>query len=168
AIKLKAKDPELYKGRAAVFERQRRFTDAVTDWEKAIALMPPGKAQQPARRDARRKVVNLLKSAGARALTDRMYQWDRAFAKKPPDIEAGYYLTEAHMRQGQYKSARTVLEKLLTLEPDNLDAMDQLVKVYKGQRVFDKAIALLEKLAAASPGDKPEYYHIQDNIRHLH
>jgi tetratricopeptide (TPR) repeat protein/HEAT repeat protein len=167
ALKLKPKDPELYKGRAAVFERQRRFTDAVTDWEKAISLLPAGKAQQVPRRDARRKVVNLLKSAGGRALTDRMDQWDRAFAKKPPDIEAGYYLTEAHMRQGQYKSARTVLEKLLTLEPNNLDAMDQLVKVYRNQRVFDKAIALLEKLAAASPGREQDYYNEIAEIKTL-
>src|SRR4029079_12424834 len=100
AIKLKAKDPELYKGRAAVFERQRRFTDAVTDWEKAIALMPPGKAQQPARRDARRKVVNLLKSAGGRALTDRMDQWDRAVANKAPALEDRHTLNPGPQHTG--------------------------------------------------------------------
>jgi tetratricopeptide (TPR) repeat protein len=167
ALKLKPKDPELYKGRASVFERQRRFTDAVTDWEKAIGLLPAGKAQQPIRRDARRKVVNLLKSAGGRHLTDRMDQWERAFSKKPPEIEAGYYLSEAHLRQGQYKSARTVLEKLLTLEPDNLDAMDQLVKVYKSQRVFDKAIALLEKLARSQPAQEQQYFNEIAEIKTL-
>src|SRR5690606_18354203 len=158
ALKLKPKDPELYKGRANVYERQRRLSSAVADWERALSLMPTGKAHRSSRRDARRQVVNLLKRTPGRALADRMDGWEKAFSGKPPDVEAGYFLSEAYLRQGQYKSARVVLEKLLTIEKDDLDAMDQLVKVYRMQRSYDKAIALLEKLAKASPGREREYY----------
>jgi tetratricopeptide (TPR) repeat protein len=158
ALKLKPKDPELYKGRASVFERQRRLAEAVVDWEKALELIPPGKAQRAPRRDMRRQIVNLLKRAGGRALGDRVDRWERSFAGKPPDVEAGYFLSEVHLRQGQYRSARVVLERLLTIEKDDLDAMDQLVKVYKSQREYDKAIALLEKLATASPGRERDYF----------
>ncbi|HKE15331.1 MAG TPA: HEAT repeat domain-containing protein [Kofleriaceae bacterium] len=158
ALKLKPKDPELFKGRAAVYERQRRLPEAVADWEKALSLLPTGKAQRATRRDVRRQIVNLLKRAGGRALSDRVDRWERAFAARPPDVEAGYFLSEVHLRQGQYRSARTVLEKLLTLAADDLDAMDQLVKVYKSQHEYDRAIALLEKLAAASPGRERDYY----------
>ena len=158
ALKLKPKDPELYKGRASVFERQRRLPEAVGDWEKALGLLPTGKAHRATRRDVRRQIVNLLKRAGGRALADRVDRWERAFAARPPDVEAGYFLSEVHLRQGQYRSARAVLEKLLTLARDDLDAMDQLVKVYKSQHEYDRAIALLEKLAAASPGRERDYY----------
>ncbi|HYU15367.1 MAG TPA: tetratricopeptide repeat protein, partial [Candidatus Acidoferrum sp.] len=158
ALKLKPKDPELYKGRASVFERQRRLPEAVGDWERALSLLPQGKAHRPTRRDLRRQIVNLLKRAGGRALADRVDKWERAFAATPPDVEAGYFLSEVHRRQGHYKAARGVLEKLLTLEQDDLDAMDQLVQVYKAQREYDRAIALLEKLAAASPGRERDYF----------
>ncbi|HWM86806.1 MAG TPA: HEAT repeat domain-containing protein [Kofleriaceae bacterium] len=158
ALKLKPKDPELYKGRASVFERQRRLPEAVGDWEKALSLLPQGKAHRATRRDVRRQIVNLLKRAGGRALADRVDRWERGFASKPPDLEAGYFLSEVHLRQGQYRSARAVLEKLLTLARDDLDAMDQLVKVYKSQHEYDRAIALLEKLAAASPGRERDYF----------
>jgi tetratricopeptide (TPR) repeat protein/HEAT repeat protein len=158
AIKLKPKETELYKGRARVFERQKRWNEAVTDWEKALSLLPTGKAHRPARRDIRREVVGLLKKAGGSALGSRIDQWEKAFAKKPPDLEAGYYLAEAHLRNVQNKSARAVLEKILAIEPDDLDATETLVKVYRGQREFDKAVALLEKLATASPGREREYY----------
>jgi tetratricopeptide (TPR) repeat protein/HEAT repeat protein len=158
ALKLKPKDPDLYKGRASVFERQRRLPEAVADWEKALSLLPQGKAHRPTRRDARRQIVNLLKRAGGRSLNDRVDRWERAFAGKPPDVEAGYFLSEVHLRQGHYKAARSVLEKLLTLATDDLDAMEQLVKVYKSQHEYDRAIALLEKLAAAQPGRERDYF----------
>ena len=158
ALKLKPKDAALYKGRANVFERQRRFSEAVADWEKALSLMPDSKAARPMRREARRQVVTLLKHAGGRLLAVRMDGWARGFSLKKPDVEAGYFLAEAHLRLGQYKSAKAVLEKLLSLQPDDLDAMEQLVKVYRSERDYDKAIALLGKLVAASPGREREYY----------
>ena len=158
AIKLKPKEAELYKGRARVFERQKKWGEAVADWERALTLLPTGKAHRPARRDIRREVVGLLKKSGGSTLGSRIDQWEKAFAKKPPDLEAGYYLAEAHLRNLQNKSARVVLEKILTLAPDDLDATETLVKVYRAQRELDKAVALLEKLAAASPGREREYF----------
>jgi cellulose synthase operon protein C len=158
AIKDDPKNPEHYKGRAGVHERRRSFDKAVEDWEKVLEFTPSKNADKPARREARRRVVNLLKRGQGNQLYRRALEWERAFAKTPPDVEAGYFLVEAHVRERQYTKARQVLERLLSIDGDDLEAMDELVKVYKRELDYDKAVALLERLATLSPARQREYY----------
>jgi tetratricopeptide (TPR) repeat protein len=159
AIKLAPADPALYRGRAAVYERQRRWIEAVSDWERVLELTDASvAANKPARQEARRRVVALLKRAGYRSLSARVALWDKAFSASPPDLDAGYLLVEAYLRDAHTGRARAILEKLLAADPQDQDAMHLLVTVYKQQRETDRAVDLLLKLAALSPGRERDYY----------
>jgi HEAT repeat protein/tetratricopeptide (TPR) repeat protein len=149
---------EVYKARAAVYERQKSIDLAIADWDKVLELAPPSKANRPRRREARRQIVNLLKRAGGRRLDNRLAAADATWKRTPPDLEAGYFLVEGYLRNGDGARARATLEKLLVLEPDDLDAMDQLVKVYENARAYPAAIALLEKMLGKAPGRERELY----------
>ncbi len=161
AIRLEPKGGEHYKGRATVYERRRSYDQAIADWETVLELTPNKDANKPARREARRRVVNLLKRARGNRLYRRVRAWELEFRKTPPNVEAGYFLVEAYLRERSYPKARRVLEKLLVIDKNDTEAMQQLVKVYKRYESDDdpdRAVALLERLAELSPTRKREYY----------
>ena len=158
SIKLKPAHPDYYKGRARVYERKRLWNQAITDWEKVMALTKRSKANKPAVREARRRIVNLLKRWGSGPLRKRTNEWRAAFYKQPPDLDAGYYLVEAYLRDHKYKDARGTLERLLSVDDKDVDSMQELVKIYRRERLYDKAVELLLRLAALSPGREREYY----------
>ena len=158
AIKLEANNPDHYKGRASVHERRRNYDLAVADWERVLALTPKTDANKPTRREARRRGVNLLKRARGNRLYRRIRSWQLAFRATPADVEAGYFLVEAHLRERRYSKARRVLERLLAIDANDLEAMQQLVKVYKREHQYDQAVALLKRLAELAPARRREYY----------
>lgn len=158
AIKLEPKSPTHHKGRAGVHERHRHYDRAVADWEKVLALTPDKEADKPARREARRRIVNLLKRSRGSQLFRRVRTWEMAFKATPPDVEAGYFLVEAYLRERSFTKAQGVLERLLEIDKNDGEAMQQLVKVYKRAADYDSAVDLLVRLADQHPGRKREYY----------
>lgn len=158
AIKLEPKNPDHYKGRARVHERRRSFQDAVNDWYKVLELTSKKSVDRPARREARRRVVGLLKRARGSLLRRHVRKWTREFGRTPADIDAGYFLVENYMRERKLDKARDTLTKLLRLDPNDIEAMQILVKVYKSTMKYDQAVALLIKLADKAPSRKREFY----------
>ncbi len=158
AIKAKPKEPDFYRGRAAIHEQQKNYDGAIKDWETALSLIPDKKINQAERREARRRVVGLLRSAGGSRLEERIRDWEKDFKKTPPDMSAADYLVEAYLRNAQYRQAKATLERVLEIIPDDVDSMDQLVKVYRSEHEYDKAIALLLKLAEISPARQRDVY----------
>ncbi len=162
AIELDGKNPEFYKGRAAVYESSSRrgYEDARRDWAKVLELIGNKPTDRAARRDARKHYVALLLRLPGAASTQRD-TWTKDFTDKS-DVEAGYFLVElyAHGAQGQQKlgEPQHTLEKLVTLVPDDQDAIMDLVKVYRGGHQYKEAVALLLKLAALSPTRERDVY----------
>ena len=68
----------------------------------------------------------------------------------PEDIGVLTNLGRLSLKTGQFDKAVQRLEKVLTLEPDNVDATCMLASVYQELRQQDKAAALQEKCAALS------------------
>lgn len=158
AIKLDPDNPELYKGRAQILERQRAFAEAMADWEKALSLwIKP--SDRSARREVRTRIVNLLPrwDSGGHKDEYRM-RWERGFTKTPPDLEAGYFLVAYYGRFGQQGQPRETLERLLKLAPDDQETLLDLVKAYRAERAYDKAVALLLALAEKDPARQREAY----------
>lgn len=155
AIKLKPKRAETYKGRAGVYARKKQYDKGVADWDKVLELTGKKAVDRPARREARRAIVNLLKRSNG--LNGRINTWRTAFYGDKPDIEIGFFLVEAYSRQSKWPEARKTLERILELEPEDIEAMTELVKVYKRSFEYDEAIALLEKLMKLQPGREREY-----------
>jgi cellulose synthase operon protein C len=158
AIALDGQNPQLFRGRARVMERLKHYNDAVNDWQSALTLTGTKPSDRPARREARRRIVAVRYRQGRGRLSHEMRTWEQLFAAKPPDIEAGYFLVEAFLKRAQPTRAREILEDILGKAPDDREAMEELVKVYSAERLYEQAIALLERLAKLSPGREREYY----------
>jgi cellulose synthase operon protein C len=158
AIQTQPDNPVHYKGRADVHERRRDFLSAVEDWKKVLALVPPTDANKPERREARRRVVSLLRRGPHSALTKARTEWQRAFSAQPPDLEAGYLLVEAHLREHRYANAHTALERILQLDPNDVEAIELLAKVAESELKYDEAVEHLERLAELSPARRRDTY----------
>ncbi|MCA9676893.1 MAG: tetratricopeptide repeat protein, partial [Myxococcales bacterium] len=157
ALKMDGKDPEIYKGRAAIYESMRSYAEAMADWEKLMSLLGDKPQDRTARREARRHIVSLLTRWGAKEAEYRN-KWVRDFKKTPPDLEAGYFLVEYFDRRPQSGEPRGTLEKLRKLAPQDQDVISDLVKAYRATREFDKAVALLLELEQLAPHRKREIY----------
>jgi cellulose synthase operon protein C len=158
AIKLDDKNPEFYKGRAQVFEGQKNFADAITDWERVLQLLGTKPTDRMARREARRKLVGIITRWNAK---EQQYKkrWIDAFASGQ-DIEAGYFLADYYTRQGRGEKGQPekVLLELHKKVPDDQDLVLELVKAYRNTRRFDEAIALLLELAKQVPSREREVF----------
>ncbi len=160
AIKLAPQNPELYKGRAQIHERQKQFDEAVADWEQALTLWTKP-SDRSARREARRRIVAVLQrwdsGRKAREYVDR---WQLAFRKTPPDLEAGYFLVAhyEHPTRAVKGEPRATLERLHQLAPDDQDTIQDLVKAYTAAQMWDQAVDKLKILAVIAPAREREVY----------
>jgi cellulose synthase operon protein C len=158
AIKLDDKNPDYYKGRATLFESQKKWGEALKDWEAALALIGKKPSDRLARRDATRHIVQILGRQGGMRENEARTRWTTAFSRTPPDPEAGYFLVEYYARKHQDKELRGTLEKLLRLVPDDYELLNDLVKVYRKLRKYDEAVALLLELAKKQPSQERQVY----------
>ncbi len=158
AVQMAPKNPDFRKGRARVYERLRLWQPAIDDWNAVLALTANDKTQKPLRAEARRYIVGVYARWGRTQLSNQMRNWRTAFAADPPDVDAGRLLVEAHLKQHNDHQAAEVLKKLITIDGSDTDAMQELVKVYRRQRKFDDAVALLLDLVKLSPGREREFY----------
>ena len=155
AIKLEPKRAETFKGRAGVYARKKLYDKGVVDWETVLKLTGDTAVDRPARREARRAIVGLLKTSNG--LAARIATWRTAFFGEAPEVEMGFYLVEAYSRQRQWLEARQVLERILVLAPDDTEAMTELVTVYENNLEYDDAIKLVKKLIELQPNREREY-----------
>jgi tetratricopeptide (TPR) repeat protein len=159
AIKLDDKNPEFYKGRATLFESQKKYDLALKDWETALGLIGRKASDRLARRDATRHLVQILSRSGQQSAQNRyLTAWTTSFGKTPPDADAGYFLVEYYTRRNLDKELRQTLEKLITLVPDDNELVLDLVKVYRKLRKYDEAVALLLELAKKQPSQERQVY----------
>lgn len=155
AIKLDAKNPDLYKGRAGVHAGQKRYREAIEDWKKVLALLGAKPGDRMARRDARRQMVQLITRWGVPELTYRR-EWHARF--DAGDAEAGYFLVEYYGRRPQKGEPVGTLERLRKQVPDDQELVLDLVKHYRLARRYDQAVALLLELARAAPSRERDVY----------
>jgi cellulose synthase operon protein C len=157
AIKLEPKNPDLYKGRAAIYEGQKQWAEALADWESAMSLLGDKPTDRVARREGRRHIVQLLTRWGGKEAEYRT-RWQVAFKASPPDVEAGFFLVEYYERRPTAGEPKQTLEKLRTLVPKDEEVIGDLVKAYRSAHDYDKAIKLLLELEQLAPHRKREIY----------
>ncbi|MEZ4360007.1 MAG: HEAT repeat domain-containing protein [Kofleriaceae bacterium] len=160
AIKLEPKNPELFRGRAAVYESQKQYNDALADWEEVLRLIDP--KDRVARRDARRRLVQVLVRTQGRELAYRS-RWLAAFGKR--DVEAGYFLIEYYAKRPYSSEPLRTLLAMRALVPDDQEILFDLVKVYRGQRDYDRAVAALLEVAKLAPHREAEVFNTIAEIK---
>lgn len=162
AIKLDDKNAEYFRGRANVLESQKRWQDAVTDWEKVVSLIGTKATDRLARREARTRLVKAIVKGSVRPETYRD-TWERAF--KAGDNEAGYYLVTFYGLKAKANEPTTTLVALHKRVPEDHDITLELVKVHKDNRKYADAVELLVALAKAAPSREREVYQMISEIK---
>jgi tetratricopeptide (TPR) repeat protein/HEAT repeat protein len=158
AISMEPKNADLYRGRSQVYEREHKWQEAVNDLFEAIKLTEDTKANKQARRETRKRVVQLLQRWGSGQLAKYKTGWKAEFAKSPPVMDAGWYLVEAAARELQPREAELVLVKMEQLHKDDADVVADLARVLREQRKFDESVKKYERLLELQPGREREIY----------
>ncbi|HEY3354251.1 MAG TPA: HEAT repeat domain-containing protein [Polyangia bacterium] len=155
ALKLAPTDPELHRGLALVFERQRRTDQAVVAWELVLqhATKP---IHQALKREARAKVVSLLHRSGR--LGRRLEEQRWRLMRDPNDADAAYFLVDAYLALGRPEEAEGMLDHLLRRDPKDQGALGARIKVYRARRRHALAIEDLKRLAELAPQRARECY----------
>jgi HEAT repeat protein/cytochrome c-type biogenesis protein CcmH/NrfG len=173
ALRLAPDDVEHARGLATVLERpldgetpqQRaaRDTEAIEVWQRVIAM---DGVERAARREARRRVVAIY--GRRRLLQAQLGVWTAAFAATPPDLEAGRYLSEAHLqrRPRDLPAARATLARLIELAPGDVESLIALERVHVVEGDRAAAITVLRRLVEADARRAPHY--LQQMAEHAH
>ncbi|MEZ4325939.1 MAG: HEAT repeat domain-containing protein [Polyangiales bacterium] len=173
ALRLAPTDVDNARGLATVLERplegessqQRaaRDMEAIEVWQRVIGL---DGVERAARREARRRVVAIY--ARRRLLPAQLTAWGAAFEANPPDLEAGRYLSEAHLqrRPRDLPAARATLARLIELAPGDVESLIALERVHVVEGDRAAAISVLRRLVEADARRAPRY--LQQMAEHAH
>ncbi len=148
AVHLSGDTLEYVRGLANVLERLRNDDEAVTMWRRVLALAGKDRA---AKREARQRIVAIW--SRAHQLAQHINELARAFGATPPDVEAGRFLAEAYRRLGPDHAAEAerVLERVIALEPGDVESLLALERAHTAHGDLAGAIAVLHKLVEADP-----------------
>jgi len=143
-------------------DRRRRDEEAATWWQKVLDLTD----DRPSRREARRRIVGIW--ARRRELDSKRQQWRREFVGDPPNVESGRFLAEAYLHAHPSDPARAeeVLQRIVGLEPGDVESLLALERVQTTRGDLEAAIATLRKLAEADSRRAPRY--LQRMAEHAH
>jgi hypothetical protein len=158
AIDREPKTPELWRARGAVYEAGGRWSAAVHDTDKAVALL--GAAPRDVGHAARYQLIRVLTKAyeeyGAEGgLPDQLGDWEMRFTLHD-DLMSGYLLAEYYGRQPSSEMLITILEQLRGLVPTDHGLALELVRAYRTAKKYHKASALVAKLKSVAPARTQE------------
>jgi tetratricopeptide (TPR) repeat protein/HEAT repeat protein len=163
AVSLDPKNPELYKARAAFREAQKQYADALADWERVLELVGTKPTDRLTRRDVRRHYVTVLTKVGGARENAKRTEWEAK--TRSGDVEAGYLLVDYYARRPQKDQPQKALEDLHKRVPDDQDLVLDLVKAYKDQRKFQRAVDTLQELLKIAPSREREIYSMISAIK---
>lgn len=154
AVALDPDELTYVRGLASALERLRRNEEALRSWNRVLDLAEDDRA---ARREARGRIVAIHGRAGS--IDRKIAGWKRAFAADPPDVEAGRFLAEAHLRARPRRldEAERVLSRVTALAPGEVESLLALERVRTARGDLDGAIDVLDRLVEADPARAPSY-----------
>ncbi len=154
AVSIAPEELAYVRGLANVLERLRQNDEAITQWERVLALAGDDRA---AKREARQRIVGLW--SRSRMLGQRIAELTRRFRADPPDVEAGRFLAEAHRRAGPEHAdeAERVLARVIALEPGDVESLLALERVRTSRGDLAGAIEVLRLLVEADARRAPSY-----------
>lgn len=137
-------------------EKQRQYAAALALWRR-VAEDRPGRRSHGTTTEARRHLVMLWERAGR--LEQETASLVTRFSRRPPDLEAGIFLAEIHLRQRRLDEALAVLRRLEKLAPTRVDVLLALEQVLMRRHELSDVLTILEALARAHPAAAYEYMH---------
>ena len=158
AISKDPKNPEYYKGRAAIEDTMKRYPAAIADWEEVLAKIDNKAVNRLAKREARREARQRDPQGPGEGERVHKTKWIAAFGKQPADPEAGYFLVEYYSKVATKEEPRKTLEKLTGLVTDDQDLVMDLVTEYRREHKYDEAVARLLELAKQVPSRERDVF----------
>lgn len=160
AVEIAPDDTGMRRGLALAYERARRWQNAIDEWNTILE-----KADQPfIANEARSRIINVYRRQNR--LRTKMREFEKEFDQTPPDIRAGFFLAESHVKLGDFEEAEKVynrIQEIAAARDDakrfELDALASLEKLYQQTKNWEKAIEVLQRLAELKPAQSREYYH---------
>ncbi len=143
------------KALAAADERTRAYREARQLYEEIVAKARD-KGDKALARECRTRIVALW--GLERILDAQLPPLRAAFAKDPPDVEAGRMLAEAQLHLRRFGEAEVTLRRVLDLAPGDTESYLALERVLVQDGKVAEAIAVLGKLAEVEPKRARELY----------
>lgn len=157
AVEQAPKERETLRALAAAYESGRRWSEAVATWERILALSD----QPQSASEARGRILSLYQRQNR--LRPMMREFEQRFAATPPDLEAGYFLADGHLKLGEKEKAEAVFKRIINIDgkvdAEDVNALTELEKLYAQQGKPKDAIDVLQKLAELRPLRAKEYYY---------
>jgi len=138
---------------AEIFEVQNRYSDAVTEYRKAIELNP----NAPDLHFRLGRAI-LLESHGTGALDQAATEFRNELKLSPEDAACEFQLGQIAQVQSKSDEAQSHFERALQLSPGFVQALIALGKLRSQQKKYDEAIRLLSKAAELQPANESAHY----------
>jgi tetratricopeptide (TPR) repeat protein len=154
SIAVDGTNPDAWRGRAQAYDELERFSDAVADAQRAVALV--GTATREDGQRERHLLVRVLgrwyatggDANGTGALPDTLTRW--RFAFEHGDVTAGYLLAAHHTRLGS-PQLHDVLLELYSRVPTDDSLGIALARSYSRRKEFGRARKELRRIAERTP-----------------
>ena len=155
AIRLNKKKVDYRRARAMALQKNRQFDEAVEAWQTVIK-MAVEKRHQSWRREGRTAIIDIWHRRSI--LNQKISLYRAKFRARPPDLSAGYFMGEAHLKQKKIKEAEKVYKRILQIDDKQVEALLALEQIYREGYQLKKAIAILKKLSDVVPQRRREFF----------
>jgi tetratricopeptide (TPR) repeat protein len=141
-------NPRHYLSLGDLYERQNRWSDAASAYERAIAAN-----RGPASRDLRLRYATALLNVGNEEGAAKSRDVLKDFLMTAPQDARGLFLlSTANLRLGETKGAEDVARKLLALDPTSIQGLHALSAALVAQHNYQGVVELLTPLSKDVPG----------------
>lgn len=143
------RDAEGYYKLGLAYSRLGRFSDAVTNLKKAVAINPENE--------------NFHFILGKTYLQQKRYaeainEFKETVHRNPIHWEGTYYLGVAYQKEGCANEAIEVFKRASHIQPDNASVYRSLGEVYMASGDFSEALDALKEAVALDPESSISYY----------
>jgi tetratricopeptide (TPR) repeat protein len=160
-------NPRFYLSLGDLYERQNRWEDAATAYERAIAG-----SRGPASRDLRLRyagaLLNIVEPKSAAKARDVLKDF---LMTAPQDARGLFMLSTANLRLGDLAGAEEVSRKLLALDPTSVQGLHALSAVFLARKDYRQVIDLLTPLskdASRAKGREGDAALLLSQLAHAH
>jgi tetratricopeptide (TPR) repeat protein len=138
---------------AEIFEIENRYSDAVTEYRKAIKLNPNAP-------DLHFKLgrAMLLQGHSPEALQQASTEFQSELKINPEDAATEFQLGQIAQVQGNTENAKAHFERAVALSPKFVQALIALGNIYSRDKQYTKAISLLTRATQIQPASEGAHY----------
>lgn len=145
---------------AEIFEIENRYSDAIAEYRKAIALNPSAPDLH-----FRLGRAILLQSHNPQALEQASAEFRAELKVSPEDSASEFQMGQIAQAQGKSADARLHFERAVSLSPGFVQALIALGKIHLQNKQYTEAISALTRATQVQPGNETAHYALLTTYR---